>query len=751
MDYRRSCKRCHKIVIGVDLFVGIQFDSKDKIFHLQAKNTSYVMEIVRDGYLLHRYWGRKINTFRNSNYLQFIDRGFSGNPYNHKDDRTFSLDTLPQEYPQFGNTDYRQPAYQIQLENGSTITDLKYESHTIIKGKPSLEGLPAIYAERDNEAETLEITLVDSLIGLKVILSYSVFEHLNVITRSVKFVNEGTKSLKLLRALSVSIDFSDTDFDFLHLHGAHVKERHIERQPLRHGIQSIHSARGASSHQHNPFIALLRKDTTEDTGEAYAFNFVYSGNFLAQAEVDQFNNTRVTMGINPFDFSWKLEPGEVFQTPEAVMVYSSNGLGDMSRTFHELYRTRLVRGRFKDKERPILVNNWEATYFDFNDEKIMDIAKTGKELGIELFVLDDGWFGKRDNDTSSLGDWFVDRKKLPNGLDNLAKNVRELGLEFGLWFEPEMVSVDSDLYREHPDWCIHVPGRSQSESRNQLILDFSREDVCKEITKRVSDILAAFPITYVKWDMNRHMTEMGSATLPTDRQRETAHRYMLGLYKVMETITTSFPHILFESCSGGGGRFDPGMLYYMPQVWTSDNTDAISRLKIQYGTSLVYPIISMGSHVSAVPNHQVHRSTTLKMRGDVAMSGNLGYELDLTKLSEEEKQVVKEQVTHYKEIRKLIQFGDFYRIKSPFEGNETAWLFTNENKSEVMAFYFRVLAEPAAPTTVLKLKGIDCSKNYSLVGTDLIYGGDELEYVGLSIPVELRGDFKSYVWHFKEV
>lgn len=731
--------------------MGIQFDSKNKIFHLQAKDTSYIMEIVRDGYLVHNYWGRKINQYRHSNRLQLLDRGFSGNPYQHKEDRTFSLDTLPQEYPQYGNTDFRKPAYQIQLENGSTVTDLRYHSHTIIKGKIPLEGLPATYVESDDEAETLEITMEDSLIGLKVILSYTVFEQFNVITRTVRFLNEGAQSLKLLSALSVCVDFRDADFDFLHLHGAHVKERHIERTPLRHGIQSVESTRGASSHQHNPFIALLRKGTTEDSGEVYAFNFVYSGNFLAQAEVDQFSNTRVTMGINPFDFSWKLESGEIFQTPEVVMVYSSEGLGEMSRTFHELYRTRLARGTYRDQERPILVNNWEATYFDFNAEKILEIAKAGSELGIELFVLDDGWFGKRDDDKLSLGDWFVDCKKLPEGLDDLALKVKDMGVEFGLWFEPEMISVDSDLYREHPDWCLHVPGRSRSESRNQLILDFSREDVCHEIIKQVSDILASVPISYVKWDMNRHMTEIGSTSMPADRQRETAHRYMLGLYKVMETITTSFPHVLFESCSGGGGRFDPGILYYMPQTWTSDNTDAVSRLKIQYGTSMVYPIVSMGSHVSAVPNHQVHRSTSMEMRGDVAMSGNLGYELDLTKLSDEEKEIVKKQVADYKEIRSLIQFGDFYRLQSPFEGNETAWLFSNKDKSEAKVFYFRALAEPAAPLTVLRLKGVDLGKQYQVAGTDQVYGGDELTYVGLSIPVEIKGDFQSYVWHLKEI
>ncbi len=727
--------------------MAIHFDSKKKTFHLQAKDTSYVMGIVRDGYLLHLYWGRKINDFNHSNEIQLVDRGFSGNPY--KEDRTFSLDTLPQEYPQFGNTDYRKPAYQVQFENGSTISDLRYESHVIRKGKPALPGLPATYVEDDNEAETLEIVMRDTETNLKVVLCYTVFEQFNVITRSVKFLNEGPVSLKLLRALSVSVDFRDADFDFMHLHGGHVKENHIERQPLRHGVQSIESVRGASSHQHNPFMALLRKGADEHTGDVYAFSFVYSGNFLAQAEVDQFNNTRATMGINPFDFNWKLEPGEAFQTPEAVMVYSATGLGGMSRTFHELYRTRLTRGMYKEKERPILVNNWEATYFEFNAEKILDIAKTGQELGIELVVLDDGWFEKRNSDHSSLGDWFVDTEKLPSGLDDLAGQVTEMGMKFGLWFEPEMISVDSDLYRERPDWCLHVPGRNRSESRNQLVLDFSRADVCEEITKRVCAILVNVPISYVKWDMNRSMTEIGSALLPAERQRETAHRYMLGLYKVMETITSRFPEILFESCSGGGGRFDPGMLYYMPQTWTSDNTDAISRLKIQYGTSMVYPIISMGAHVSAVPNHQVDRITSLAMRGDVAMSGNLGYELDLTKLTEAEKIAVKAQVVRYKEIRKLIQFGEFYRLKSPFEGNETAWLFVNKDKTEVIVYLFRELAEANAVIGSVRLAGIDTTKKYELLGTDKVYGGDELTFAGLSIPIEMKGDFQSHVWHFK--
>lgn len=728
--------------------MGIQFNEKDKLFHLQGKDTSYVMQVIGDGYLSHLYWGRKVREYHHSNQLQFMDRGFSGNPY-PSIDRTFSLDTLPQEYPGYGTTDFRTPAYQIQLENGTTVTDLRYKHHRILKGKQSLEGLPSTYVESENEAETLEITLEDSVSYIKVVVAYTVYEQRNVITRTARIVNEGSRSIKLLRALSANVDFRDADFDFLHLSGAHVRERYIDRHALRTGMQSIESRRGASSHQQNPFIALLRKNATEDTGEVFAFNLVYSGNFVAQAEVDQFKNTRVSLGINPFDFSWMLEAGEAFQCPEVVMVYSHQGLGDMSRTFHDLYRTRLCRGEFRDKERPILVNNWEATYFDFDADKIEEISTVGKELGVELFVLDDGWFGKRDDDKTSLGDWFVDQAKLPNGLGDLADRIRKMDMQFGLWFEPEMISVDSDLYRKHPEWCLHVPNYSRSESRNQLVLDLSRKDVCDALIKMVSDVLASAPITYVKWDMNRHMTEIGSALLPTDQQRETAHRYMLGLYRVMDKITSSFPHILFESCSGGGGRFDPGMLYYMPQTWTSDNTDAISRLKIQYGTSLVYPISAMGAHVSDVPNHQVHRYTSLDMRGDVAMSGNLGYELDLTKLTGEEKEIVKRQVSKYQEVRQLIQFGDFYRLLSPFEGNETAWSFVNKDKTEAMVFYFRVLAEANAPFESFKVRGLDSSKKYRVVETNNVYGGDEFEYIGLSIPAELKGDFQSVVYRLK--
>lgn len=727
--------------------MGITYDNVNKVFHLQAKNTSYIMKIFREGYLSHLYWGKKIRNVNPSELLILKERpAFSANP--DINDKTFSLDTLPQEYPAYGNTDFRTPAYQLQLENGTTITDLRYTSHKIFRGKPSLEGLPATYIENDDEAETLEIVLMDSLINLKVILSYTVFENFDAITRSVRFINDGKENLNILRALSMSVDFIRDDFDFMHLFGSWARERHVVREALKPGLKLIDSRRGASSHEHNPFIALLSRDCTEDYGEAYGFNLVYSGNFLAQAETNMYKTTRVSIGLNPFDFSWLLEPGQTFQTPEAVMVYSSQGLGEMSRTYHKLYRTRLCRGKFRDEVRPVLANNWEATYFNFNAEKIESLAKAAKELGIELFVLDDGWFGKRDNDNCSLGDWVVDKNKLPNGLKDLAKCINGLGMQFGLWFEPEMVSPDSDLYRAHPDWCIHVPNRPRSTARSQLILDLSREDVCEFIIKSVSDVLKSAPISYVKWDMNRNMTEIGSALLPPKRQRETAHRYMLGLYKVMDAITSAFSDVLFEGCSGGGGRFDAGILYYMPQIWTSDDTDAVERLKIQYGTSIVYPSSTMGSHVSAVPNHQVHRVTSLKMRGDVAMSGNFGYELDLTKFTEEEKEEVKKQIAQYKSLRELIQFGDMYRLLSPFEGNEAAWMYVSEDKTEAFASYFKILSEPNPPLKRLNLKGLDPNKNYVIEGKDSVYGGDELMYAGIAIP-DLYGDYKSAVWKIR--
>jgi len=727
--------------------MSILYNPQENTFHLKAKGTSYVLKVLKNGYLAHLYWGKGV---RNSNFEYYLNKPSFFIGSNAQNDN-IPPDILSHEYPSYGTGDFRHPAYQIQLENGSTITDLKYRTHRIFSGKPKLEGYPATYIEQDDEAETLEIELFDSLIDLTVILSYTVFNNFSAITRSVRLINEGNQDLKILKALSVSVDFPSCNYDLLHLHGAWSRERHMERQSLNHGSQIVESRRGASSHQHNPFIALLDKDAGENSGEVYGFNLVYSGSFIAQVEVDHYDTTRVSMGINPFDFSWKLEPGSSFQTPEVVMVYSDSGLGEMSREYHRLYRTRLCRGKYRDSIRPVLINNWEATYFDFDAEKLLEIAREGAKLGLELFVLDDGWFGKRDSDNCSLGDWFVNKRKLPAGLSDLGEKVNKLGLKFGLWFEPEMVSPDSDLYRAHPDWCIHVPNRHRTEARNQLVLDYSRKEVCDAIIEMVSNILSTAPISYVKWDMNRNMTEIGSAALPPDRQRETAHRYMLGLYRVLEEITSRFPDVLFEGCSAGGGRFDPGILYYMPQIWTSDDTDAVERLKIQHGTSIVYPPITIGAHVSAVPNHQVHRITPMETRGHAAMCGNFGYELDLTKLDYMDKGIVKNQVEYYKEIRHIIQFGDMYRLISPFEGNETAWLYVTEDKTEAYVAFFRVLAQPNGPhTKLLRLNGLDPDKNYQIIGTDLIMGGDVLMSAGLKIP-ELTGDFKSVTWRLKAV
>ena len=713
----------------------ITYTEQDRIFHLQSKDMSYIIQLNNDGYPLHVYWGKKLRNEGNLNRLL------------HYPDNA-SIDRLPQEYPQYGTGDFRNPAYQVKLEDGSRITELVYQSHKITDGKPKLAGLPAVYVESDQESQTLEIELVDKYSGMTVYLSYTVFEDHNAISRSVQFVNKGSQSVSLERALSASVDFVDSDYEMVYLSGGWSREAHVKRRKLEAGVTTIESRRGASSPQFNPFMALTSPHADEDQGDVFGFSLVYSGNFVAEAEVDYLFSTRVSIGINPFDFGWLLEPGESFQTPEAIMVYSSEGLGGMSRTFHRLYRKRLCRGIHRDQERPILVNNWEATYFDFNAEKIVSIAKSGAELGIELFVLDDGWFGKRNADTTSLGDWVEDRNKLPEGLTNLAERVKSLGLLFGLWFEPEMVSPDSDLYRKHPDWCLHVEGRRRTEARTQLILDLSRQEVCDYLFESLSKIFSTVPISYVKWDMNRNMTEIGSATRTALRQKETAHRYMLGLYGLLEKLHQQFPHILFESCASGGGRFDPGMLYYMPQTWTSDNTDAIERLKIQYGTSFVYPVSTMGAHVSDVPNHQVGRITSLVTRGDVAMSGNFGYEMDLTSFSDEEKVIVKQQVAQYKKIRSLVQQGDLYRLKSPFEGNNTSWMFVSEDKSEALVYYFQVLAEPNGPLKKVRLKGLDPELEYTIGEEEVSFGGDRLMQSGLHIP-SLHGDFVSTWFHLK--
>ncbi len=731
--------------------MAIIYDEKEKVFHLQTENTSYIMHIWRNKYLAHVYWGKRIKTpdMANSLLNRFI--GFS--PVTDNED--YTLDFICQEYPTGCGTDYRMPAISAVYDDGSRTVELQYDSHTISKGKPKLKGLPATYVENEGEAETLEVTLKDKIKGLTVILMYTAFFELDVITRSVKVINDSSADIILEKVMSGSVDFENSEYDFIALHGGWGKERHMERTPLRHGVQSIESRRGASSHQLNPFFVMASNGANEEYGDVYGFNLVYSGNFNGGVEVDQIEKSRAWMGINDYDFSWKLECNEEFQAPEVVMVYSDKGLGKMSRIFHKLYRKRLVRGKYRDEIRPILANNWEATYFDFNEEKIIGLAKEAKNLGIELLVLDDGWFGKRNSDTCSLGDWFVNKEKLPNGITGLSKQVNDIGVKFGLWLEPEMVSPDSDLYRKHPDWCIHVPDRTRTECRFQLTLDLSRKEVCDYIVNTVDGILNEANIAYVKWDMNRHMSELGSAGLPADRQKEMPHRYMLGLYDVMERVVMGNPEVLFESCSGGGGRFDPGMLYYMPQIWTSDDTDAVERLYIQYGTSLAYPISAMGAHVSAVPNHQANRVTSLKMRGDVAMSGNFGYELDLMKFTDDEKEEVRQQIEQYKELRTFIQHGDMYRLKSPFGpngekvANDTAWMFISEDGNDIFAAYFRILCKVNGGIYRMKFTALDENAVYEIVGEDKKYSGDELMNIGLV--VDMWGDYTSKTWRLKKI
>ncbi len=726
----------------------ILHDRARKTFLLHTPKTTYALGLGPLGSLMHLYWGPRLRGGHVGARAIYRSPAFSPNP--DSKDRSFSFDTLPLECPAYGRSDYRSPALEATFPEGERVFDLVYQTHRISRGKPTLAGLPATYVERATEAATLEIDLADKKSGLAVTLSYTVFEQRDAITRTVLIRNAGQAPVTLRRVLSASVDFPDAKFDFLQLSGAWARERGIIRHPLRNGTQSIESRRGASSHQQNPFIAVLRPNTDEFHGDVFGFSLVYSGNFLAQAEVDQMDTTRVQIGLNPFDFTWKLEPGATFQAPETVLVFSPDGLNGMSQVYHSLYRERLTRGKWRDRERPILINNWEATYFDFTAAKIETLARQAKKLGIEMVVLDDGWFGQRNDDTTSLGDWTVDRQKLPGGLDDLARRVHQTGLKFGLWFEPEMISPGSDLYRTHPDWCLHAPGRSRTTGRNQLVLDFSRADVCDWAIETIGGVLASAEIDYVKWDMNRHLTEIGSALLPADRQAETAHRHILGVYRVLEALTARFPDVLFEGCSGGGGRFDPGILFYMPQTWASDNSDAISRLRIQYGTSLVYPLSAMTSHVSASPNHQVNRTTPLKTRGDVAMAGNLGYELDLGQLTASEQEEVKRQVAFYQQHRRLIQFGAFYRLASPFAGNNTGWIVVSPDRKQALVWNIDVLHPGNAPRTFLRLHGLDPKRDYAVVGTKEIWGGDYLHATGLLIP-EQKSDFQSTLWALRAV
>lgn len=704
--------------------------ASSRTFHLQNDSISYIIKVLENGQLGQLYFGAAIRDRENFDHLvEMNHRPMTS--YVFEGNKKFSLDHLKQEYPSYGSTDYRHPALEVVQPNGSRISNFTYRSHDVLPGKPRLPGLPATYTEQDGEAQTVSFHLVDELTGAALDLRYTLFADRPAIARSARFVNNGAEELHLTTAMSLCLDLPDSNYQFVHFSGAWSRERHMKTRLLEQGIQSVESTRGTSSHNHNPFVILKRPETTEFSGEAIGFSLVYSGNFLAQAEVDNWGTTRLTMGINPFQFDWKLSPSESFQTPEAVMVYTRSGLNAMSQTFHGLYRSRLARGEWRDRARPILINNWEATYFDFTEDKLVEIAQAAKNDGVELFVLDDGWFGARCNDFAGLGDWTANTARLPNGLAGLAGRIEALGMKFGIWIEPEMVNKDSDLFRAHPDWRLSTPGRSASHGRNQFVLDYTRQEVVDCIYGQLAKLLREAKISYIKWDMNRCITEAFSASLPADRQGEVFHRYILGVYQLYERLTTAFPHVLFESCASGGGRFDPGMLYYAPQCWASDDSDAIERLKIQYGTSMCYPLSSIGAHVSVAPNHQVFRVTPLETRANVAHFGTFGYELDLNKLTDAERVQVRAQIRFMKQYREVIQFGAFYRLISPFENCRFAsWMVVSADKKTALVGYYKMLNEVNGPYHRVKLCGLDPDALYRVDGASLHYG-DELMRLGL--------------------
>lgn len=724
--------------------MSIYFDENMQCFHLSNQQISYIIGIERGRYLVHRYWGKKLPSYVGSNKLNFKDWGFASNPF--PEDRRFSLNGLPFETSTQGTGDHRVANYQIRSPKGHTVTNFYYDSYRVCEGKEAIPGLPSL---RDTaKVTTLEILLKDAVQQLEMRLIYHLFEDYPIITRRVIYANSGEESVILENAGSMSIDIAQDNFEMISLDGAHTNEANLTRQPIRSGIQRLESTRGSSSPQHQPFLALVDPYTSEFQGEVFAFHFVYSGNYVAQVEVEQYKTTRVQMGIHPDHFEWHLEPNELFHTPEVVLNYSDQGLNGMSQSFHQIYQEHLAPTYWQDKERPILLNEWEANYFDFTEEKLIQQAEKAAELGVELFVLDDGWFGERNSDDRSLGDWVVNQEKLPNGIAGLADKVHELGMKFGLWFEPEMISRYSHLFEKHPEWAIQVPDYPMTESRQQYVLDLSQPAVQDYLIEVFTEYLSTGAIDYIKWDMNRHLTEVGSILWPADKQKEVSHRYVLGLYRVLDYLNEHFPECLLENCSSGGGRFDPGMMYYMPQTWTSDNSDALCRSVIQYGYSYLYPPIMMGAHVSVTPNHQVGRITPLETRGWLAMSGNFGYELDLQVLSEKEQQIVQEQIKFYQAHRQLFQFGQFYRLQAPNAHFASAWLFTNEE--EAIAIYFQGLSRPAMPISYLKMRYLDAEAIYQEVDTQQQFSGTELNQAGILIP-RVREDFYTSVFHWKKV
>lgn len=728
--------------------MGVCYCDKTKTFKLDTAHTSYVIGIVdEEQFIGHAYYGRRIHDADVSYRMRTGEAPFV--PTRNDRDRSAFLDTFPMEYPGNGVGDYRESALEIIDAHGNRAVELHYTGHRIYAGKPKLPDLPATFGD-EAECSTLEIYAGDSVSRLDAVLYYTVFEDVDVITRSVRIMNRAKEPVFLTKVMSVSLDMDAEDYQMLTLHGSWARERQIEYRSIGYGKQSVGSTRGESSHQEHPFLALVSEGANQEHGRVYGFHFVYSGNFLAQVEKNQFDSLRVVMGIHPQNFCWRLDENETFYAPEAVLTYSDSGIGTMSRTLHDLYRKHLIRSPYRNQKRPILINNWEATYFDFDTEKLLAIAREAKKCGIEMLVMDDGWFGHRNDDNTSLGDWQVNEQKLKGGLKHLVDEVNRIGLKFGIWFEPEMISPDSDLYRAHPEWAIALPKRTPCKSRNQYVLDLSQPIVRDYVYEAVASVLRSANIEYVKWDMNRQLTDLGSIYLK-ERQGELSHRYVLGVYELQERLLAEFPKLLLENCSGGGARFDPGMLYYSPQIWCSDDTDAIERLKIQEGTALIYPLMTMGAHVSDCPNHTIGRVTPFATRGNVALMGTFGYELDITKISKEDRAQIPKQVAAYHKYNDLIREGDYYRIASYTKNHAyDCYGVVDKNRTEALFTFVQVLNRPNYHSRRIYLRGLAPERRYRIEigeeGESLILYGDTLMRAGLQIP-NMCGDFQSMLLH----
>ena len=730
---------------GGVVIMSIVYNENLKQFQMDTVHSSYIMGVVdKEGFLGHAYYGRKVKAQDAMYLLRTKEAPFV--PSENDRDRVSFLDCFPMEYPGNGVGDFRESCIAVRTQGGHVAVTPQYVSHEILSEKPELQGLPATFAPDGAEA-ALIIHCEDPVLHLGIDLLYSVFEKEDVIARSVIVTNHAKEPVWLTKVFSACVDMDDNDFEMVTLHGSWARERQIEYRQIGYGKQGVCSVRGESSHQEHPFIAWKNRNADQDHGDVYGMHFIYSGNFLAQVEKTQFDTIRAVMGIHPDNFAWKLEEGESFTAPEVVLTYSGEGMGQMTRNLHDLYRNHLIRSPYKNKKRPILINNWEATYFDFNTEKLLDIAKRASQLGIEMLVMDDGWFGHRNDDNTSLGDWQVNEQKLPGGLKKLVDGVNALGMKFGIWMEPEMISPDSELYKKHPDWAIAVPGRTASLCRNQYVLDLSRKEIRDYVYECISKILHSANIEYVKWDMNRQLADMGSMELPGDRQGELYHRYVLGVYELQERMLAEFPDLLLENCSGGGARFDPGMLYYSPQIWCSDDTDAIERLSIQEGTALIYPLSTMGAHVSDCPNHAVGRVTPFETRGYVALAGTFGYELDITKIAKEEQEQIPQQTAMYHKYNDLVREGDYYRIASYRENHlYDCYMVVSKDQREALVTFIQVLNRPNCHSRRICLKGLNPDMRYKVEETGEVFGGDLLMRAGILVQ-NPWGDFQGRLIH----